>query len=397
MDLDLPVLYLEATLQAFSSWLEQYTRQLSQAMPSTENGMIYLNPAEAEISRMYGEYSLIMHGIYQPPHQLLVNLPRALTFFIRPVGRSQTIVVRPVCQDLAFEPYFQEILASIRSTWPDATPAQLKTASQAPSGFLAQLRLKGSLDEFELELQHFTSRYQAANVEYASIQECSPSTAGTHSYSNRKYQNGAEKPEYSRTVKIHLLVDKQPFLSIRDIPIEIAATRLGGQYPLFLEVSFKNPLYRESFRFCEVFLTHCLGLWNSVPADFAYMAQALRAERKLQAGWIWPGSTQPATETVAVIEAYRPAAAPAQPEPAIPAPEAAPTAPATPAWEKITDHSWDRQALKLWWEGQTCPEIGKVISQSPKTVLNRLCTLRKVYGTDLIPIDKQRQKRDRRL
>src|SRR5690242_19256521 len=61
-----------------------------------------------------------------------------------------------------------------------------------------------------------------------------------------------------------------------------------------------------------------------------------------------------------------------------------------PAWEQITDHGWDREALQLWWAGDTYPEIGEQLRKAPKTVRNRLSVLRKIYGTDLIPKNPQR-------
>ena len=61
-----------------------------------------------------------------------------------------------------------------------------------------------------------------------------------------------------------------------------------------------------------------------------------------------------------------------------------------PAWKQITDHGWDREALQLWWAGDTYPEIGEKLHKAPKTVRNRLSVLRKIYGTDLIPKHPQR-------
>jgi len=65
-----------------------------------------------------------------------------------------------------------------------------------------------------------------------------------------------------------------------------------------------------------------------------------------------------------------------------------------PAWEQITDHGWDRQALYWWWAGDTYPEIVTHLDLSPKlspkTIRNRLSILRKIYGTDLIPKHPQR-------
>jgi hypothetical protein len=60
-------------------------------------------------------------------------------------------------------------------------------------------------------------------------------------------------------------------------------------------------------------------------------------------------------------------------------------------WERIPDHNWDRQALRLWWEGYTCPEIGDRIHVATKTVLNRLSLLRQEHGDAIVPTNAQRR------
>jgi len=70
---------------------------------------------------------------------------------------------------------------------------------------------------------------------------------------------------------------------------------------------------------------------------------------------------------------------------------------AIPPWERIPVHRWDREALQRWYEGYSSPEISKKIGYAPKTVLNRLCILRQMYGTDLVPKNPQRWKRIREI
>ena len=63
-------------------------------------------------------------------------------------------------------------------------------------------------------------------------------------------------------------------------------------------------------------------------------------------------------------------------------------------WEKIPDHAWDKQALKLWWEGFTCPEIGLQVNVTGDRVRNRLSELRKEHGEEIVPTDEKRKRQD---
>lgn len=66
-------------------------------------------------------------------------------------------------------------------------------------------------------------------------------------------------------------------------------------------------------------------------------------------------------------------------------------------WLRIPDHNWDREVLRLWHEGLTCPEIeGKTAVASAARIRNRLSELRKEFGEDLVPTDDERKKVTRR-
>ena len=60
-------------------------------------------------------------------------------------------------------------------------------------------------------------------------------------------------------------------------------------------------------------------------------------------------------------------------------------------WEKIPDHYWDQVAVKMWHHGHTNREIGNRVSVDPRTVTNRLCALRKLHGTEIVPFNDQRR------
>ena len=61
-------------------------------------------------------------------------------------------------------------------------------------------------------------------------------------------------------------------------------------------------------------------------------------------------------------------------------------------WEKIPENNWDREAIKMWCEGNTNREIGYRVSVEPRTVTNRISILRKQYPEAHIPTDKERRR-----
>lgn len=62
-----------------------------------------------------------------------------------------------------------------------------------------------------------------------------------------------------------------------------------------------------------------------------------------------------------------------------------------PLWEQVPEHRWDREALQLWHEGHSCSEIAARIKQAPKTIRNKLTDLRNRYGTEIVPLDENRE------
>ncbi|GIK39545.1 MAG: hypothetical protein BroJett011_33780 [Chloroflexota bacterium] len=66
----------------------------------------------------------------------------------------------------------------------------------------------------------------------------------------------------------------------------------------------------------------------------------------------------------------------------------------TKPWNKISDYRWDRSAVELWWTGHTYAEIASKVDKTitAKTVMNRVSLLRKQYGEEVVPTDKQLRK-----
>jgi len=59
-----------------------------------------------------------------------------------------------------------------------------------------------------------------------------------------------------------------------------------------------------------------------------------------------------------------------------------------PPWERIPDHFWDRQAVKMWNEGHTNREISNRVGVTPEAVTNRISELRKEFTIAVVPYKK---------
>ena len=65
-------------------------------------------------------------------------------------------------------------------------------------------------------------------------------------------------------------------------------------------------------------------------------------------------------------------------------------------WLRIPDHLWDRDAVRLWWEGNTAREIAQELESKGKAnvkhsrIRNRLSELRKVYPAE-VPLSQERR------
>ena len=85
------VLYLEATLDAFSNWFRDYSRQMSHAHPLPPGlKFLFLSAAKVEFNQAIGECRLVMPGIFQFHQHAPETHPEALMLTVQPVGRGQT-------------------------------------------------------------------------------------------------------------------------------------------------------------------------------------------------------------------------------------------------------------------------------------------------------------------
>ena len=68
-------------------------------------------------------------------------------------------------------------------------------------------------------------------------------------------------------------------------------------------------------------------------------------------------------------------------------------------WENIPDVGWNRKAVELWHAGYTSLKIARMIDRglTPKTILNVISNLRRIYGTEVVPERRAKSKPGRKL
>ena len=54
-------------------------------------------------------------------------------------------------------------------------------------------------------------------------------------------------------------------------------------------------------------------------------------------------------------------------------------------WENIPDHGWNREAVKMIWDGYNGVEIARKLCVAHKTVLNRISDLRNIHTSAIVP------------
>jgi hypothetical protein len=344
-------LYIGMSAAECVTWLQEYTQTAGQAPYRTEQGEIVLEPAQQR--RLLNQYlAMEIDGVHTDGTGSVERLTGVITFRVLPIGKGASIEVAGVCREPAVEPYFVGLVESLvaqQRVPPDAYwLGELRKIEQQ----VAQTLLKTDWRSFERALKEFAGDYHTDEIRYVAATERHDLVQRERAV-DRHNQPLDRRKKRSWRVDLALATVGRTWQGIEQIWLDFELSRISGKYPLRLTVTVEGFRYREVEPLAAAFLAHCQRLWRTSPVDQAETESRPASSVALQA------ETQP--------------------------------------WEQIPDHLWDRKALELWWQDYTCPEIGNKIGQSPKTVLNRISVLRKLYGEALVPTEKQRRAKARKL
>ena len=303
-------------------------------------------------------------------------------FIFTPVGRGHTTEVLARSDDSILLPYFVEVGRTVGERWPMALTTMWFAQPPRSETTLSELQLLTDFENFEIELDNFARSYTSGNVRYVRIYPRRGHLIHKGVLVDRKMQLIDPQRQRSWDVRLDLDGAQNPWDKTIELQLDVETSRLGGRYPVLLNiVDMSHYAHLESAKFAEDFIQHCKRTWEwapVLPATWAVQEQAPRHPDN--AG---------ARQNEKPIESETPVSQQEVAE----SPPADQVAPEPPPWEKIPDLSWDREALRLWWEGYTHTEIAQRLHFATKTVLNRISSLRKTYGEQIVITERRRRRR----
>lgn len=303
-------------------------------------------------------------------------------FIFTPVGRGPTTEVLARSDDSILLPYFVEIGRTVGENWPMALATMWFDQPPRSETSLSELQLLTDFGNFEIELDNFVRSYTGGNIRYVSVYPRRDRFLHGGALVDRKMQLIDPNRLRSWDVRLDLEGAHNPWNTMIALQLDVETSRLGGRYPVLLNiVEMSHYAHLESVKFAEDFIQHCKRRWewaSTIPEPLAAPAQEPA-----------PSDNTATGQDEEPVEVKTPIS----PQEVSDSPPSHQIAPEPPPWEKIPDLSWDREALRLWWEGHTHKEIAQKLHLAEKTVLNRLSSLRKTYGEKIVITERKRRRR----
>lgn len=247
---------------------------------------------------------------------------------------------------------------------------------------MSELQLLTDFGNFEIELDNFVRSYTGGNIRYVSVYPRRDHLLYGGALVDRKMRPIDPNRLRSWGVRLDLEGAHNPWNTTITLQLDVETSRLGGRYPVLLNiVEMSHYAHLESVKFADDFIQHCKRRWewaSTIPEPLAVPAQEPAPSDNIEIG-----------QHEESVEAKTPVSR----QEVSDGPPSHQIAPEPPPWEKIPDLSWDREALRLWWEGHTHKEIAQKLHLAEKTVLNRLSSLRKTYGEQIVITERKRRRR----
>jgi|GEM_PF-2002361 len=365
-------IYVHTTAAKFMAWLEDYSQTIPQRSFTTDQGQLTLEKAHPhrEISGIPSPTHTDIDGTLTLATGATERLPSLIQVSLRPIGRGKNIEVMAMA--LSEQPvvlsYLVQLLVAAVAQWQPANDAIWTHAHPFQEQVLGELRLKTRRPAFEAALQDFARAYHDEDVRAVSIVE-RRDLLNRGRVTDRHGKTIDPKQQGSWIITLNLYSSGLTTMEIGSLSLDCEISRTQGKYPWLMTLTCRGIRYRELEPFVAAFLEHCRATWSVAPTPVVTTADRSPADRS-----------------------------PDLPEPsAVPAPTKSVQMEAEkPPWEQIPNHLWYRDALKLWWQDYTGPEIAQRLNVEHKTVTNQLSILRRMYGEALVPTDQQRRQRRRK-
>ncbi len=332
--------YIDATAEEFVEWLKGWAHGLQNTSLHTGAGQVVFGMAQRRTvlnQHLVVEIPAILASVPDVPDVSLVPIH----LHVLPIGSGKSIEVIGTSEMPELMPPLIQIATAISDRWPMAGATMWFGQPRCSATDLCSLRIRTNLSTLRRELSKFTSSYSSSEIRSATLL--------TNSSSLLLHPQTTQQSRWQRWQIRLWLHNNSSWHGVDGISLDCEVSRTPGKYPLLLVLRCTGQRYREINPFVQALERHFRFLWDVMQADSVTKSDQGRSET--------------------ASEAY----------------------PDDP-WEVITDFEWDRRALRLWWMNRSCAEIGHELSVSPKTIRNRLCELRKVHGTSIVPMGPQRRK-----
>lgn len=344
-------LIVGATASAFETWLAAHTSRAEATGYPVTRGVARFGPLDQHPLALETPLRWVIDGMTFGDDGHGYPMVQPLLVEATPIGRGDRLAVVIHCRRPEAQPYMVALVLAASRQWP-ACGETIWAVEPPPGRLLGQLKLKTSVADLALGLQDFAAAYQANGVTRVSVVENREPAA-----SPRLPIDGPASRRRAWAIHLHLPGPELLSCHIRHLTLNLEAIRMPGRYPVMFTLTPQGHTFPEVAAFAESFLAWCQATYRAAPIT----GNSVPAR---------PGTTAPVMGRTA----------------------ANPVDPTDKPWERIPDHLWDRRALKLWWEGLTCPEIGQRLSQAPKTIRNRLTQLRKAHGPAVVPFNGRRDR-----
>ena len=347
--------YIETPAAEFIEWLEAWTQLDHQAAYAVGQGRVFLGPAQR---RVLMSQHLVMEvpGTLSHIQDIPDDISFPVSFQVLPVGLGSSVEVIGGVDIQELVPYLVDLVSAATSGWPQSAANAWFGEPPCRPVELCALTIPTSVPTLERELSRFAADYSTPEIRSLSFL---PTT-------DAQVASGAKQSIHRQArwdLRLSLHTDGT-WQGIDHVDLECDISRAPGKQPLTLTLRCHGFPYKEIEPFTAAVIAFCRSKWDITRVLRLADQPITQAASDFQKKRTSPGQYAEQQWTLA----DRP-------------------------WELVADVAWDRLLVELWWKQSTAVVIGKKVSVTAKTVVNRLYELRKIYGRRIVPTEAQRRGR----
>ena len=350
-------IYIGAPAVEFIEWLEAWTQRGDQTTYAVGQDRVSLGPAQRRVLLSHHLVVEILGS--QSSHQgSPVHLSVPVTFQVLPVGPGSSVEVIGTSDIQELIPYLVEFVSAVGERWPHFPGNAWFSEPPCQPVELCGMRIPTTFPMLEREITRFATGFatpEIRSVSFLPLNEISVALYGKQSAHREVY--------FTLRLSLHT---GGKWHGIDHIDLVCGISWSSKTQPLTLTLRCQGFAYRELEPFITSLTAFCRSHWNDT--------QVLGlTDQHAGPAFTISGKNRPAADGFALQRwtlADRP-------------------------WDVVADLTWDRMLVELWWQDYPSAIIARRVGVTPKTVVNRLSELRRIYGKSIIPTESQRRGRGR--